>query len=47
MKAIIYNDKNDVFEYVEKDIPKLSRSTDILVKVIAVGLNPVDAKINQ
>ena len=47
MKAIIYNDKDDVFEYIEKDTPKLSKNTDILVKVIAVGLNPVDAKINQ
>lgn len=47
MKAISYNDKNDVFEYIEKDIPKLDKSLDVLVKVIAAGVNPVDAKINQ
>ncbi|QIW11030.1 zinc-binding dehydrogenase [Francisella sp. LA112445] len=47
MKAIIYNDKNDVFENAEINIPKIENSTDVLVKVKAVGLNPVDAKINQ
>ncbi|MBK2109412.1 zinc-binding dehydrogenase [Francisella tularensis] len=47
MKAISYNDKNDIFEYIEKEVPKLDKNLDVLVKVIAVGLNPVDAKINQ
>ncbi|AEE88182.1 predicted protein [Francisella tularensis subsp. novicida GA99-3548] len=47
MKAISYNDKNDIFEYIEKEVPKLDQSLDVLVKVIAVEPNPVDAKINQ
>lgn len=45
MKAISYNDKNDIFEYIEKEVPKLDKNLDVLVKVIAVGLNPVDAKL--
>lgn len=45
MKAITYQKQSDSFTLVEQDQPQPS-GFDVLVKVEAVGLNPVDAKIN-
>ncbi|MCX5774394.1 MAG: zinc-binding dehydrogenase [Fusobacteria bacterium] len=45
MKAITYNLYTDEFLEEIVDLPKITNQ-DILVKVQAVGLNPVDSKIN-
>ncbi|MTI19387.1 dehydrogenase [Rhodobacteraceae bacterium RKSG542] len=46
MKAITYQQATDTFRFSEIDVPKLESEFDVLVKVIAVGLNPVDTKVN-
>ncbi|EGQ8471888.1 TPA: zinc-binding dehydrogenase [Vibrio alginolyticus] len=45
MRAITYQRDNDTFSLSELPTPKLETQFDVLVKVNAVGLNPVDAKI--
>lgn len=47
MRAVTYHYPSDNFQYVDIAVPVVSRPFDVLVKVIAVGLNPVDAKINH
>lgn len=46
MKAITYQKDQDTFTYTDIDTPEINGSFDVLVKVHAVGLNPVDAKVN-
>ncbi|MDG3084975.1 zinc-binding dehydrogenase [Vibrio hannami] len=46
MKAITYQKASDTFTYAELPVPELETEFDVLVKVNAVGLNPVDAKVN-
>ncbi len=46
MKAITYNIPGDAFTLAEIPIPELQTEHDVLVNVHAVGLNPVDAKVN-
>ncbi|WP_390904645.1 alcohol dehydrogenase catalytic domain-containing protein [Vibrio jasicida] len=46
MKAITYQKDQDTFTYTDIDTPALASGLDVLVKVHAVGLNPVDAKVN-
>ncbi|MCV5262050.1 alcohol dehydrogenase catalytic domain-containing protein, partial [Escherichia coli] len=46
MRAITYQRDNDTFSLSELPTPKLETQFDVLVKVNAVGLNPVDAKIH-
>lgn len=43
MKAITFNPENDQFQVNSLPIPQI-RETDVLIKVDACGLNPVDAK---
>lgn len=45
MKAITYQKTKDQFSLSEISIPSLETAFDVLVKVEAVGLNPVDSKI--
>ena len=45
-KAVCFNPSSDTWELKELPMPKLSE-TDVLIKVKACGLNPVDAKIAQ
>ena len=45
-KAVCFNPISDTWELKELPMPKLSE-TDVLIKVKACGLNPVDAKIAQ
>ncbi|GAA5219078.1 alcohol dehydrogenase catalytic domain-containing protein [Corallincola platygyrae] len=45
MKTTCYNPANDTFSYTDKALPSPGPN-DVLVKVLACGLNPVDAKIN-
>lgn len=44
MKAVTFDPQNDQFHVSELPMPAIS-DTDVLVKVDACGLNPVDAKI--
>jgi NADPH:quinone reductase-like Zn-dependent oxidoreductase len=44
MKALTFNPYQDQFRIADMPVPKLGDS-DVLVKVEACGLNPVDAKI--
>ncbi|MGR5446691.1 zinc-binding dehydrogenase [Vibrio jasicida] len=46
MKAITYQKDQDTFTYTDIDTPALASGLDVLVKVHAIGLNPVDAKVN-
>ncbi|MFD2366857.1 alcohol dehydrogenase catalytic domain-containing protein [Pseudoduganella sp. GCM10020061] len=46
MQALIYDPATDTFAVAERPRPQLS-PFDVLVKVHACGLNPVDAKIDQ
>ena len=46
MKAITYQKLSDTFSVSELPTPNLESEFDVLVKVVAVALNPVDAKIN-
>ncbi|WP_282066333.1 zinc-binding dehydrogenase [Vibrio rotiferianus] len=46
MKAITYQKDQDTFTYTDIDTPALACGLDVLVKVHAVGLNPVDAKVS-
>lgn len=46
MKAITYQKSSDTFSVSELPTPSLESEFDVLVKVVAVALNPVDAKIN-
>lgn len=46
MKAITYQKSSDTFSVSEISTPSLESEFDVLVKVVAVALNPVDAKIN-
>jgi len=46
MKAITYQKACDTFTLSELEIPEIEQPFDVLVKVHAVGLNPVDAKIH-
>ncbi|WP_041053665.1 zinc-binding dehydrogenase [Vibrio owensii] len=46
MKAITYQKDQDTFTYTDIDTPAIASGLDVLVKVHAVGLNPVDAKVN-
>ncbi|MFN1620445.1 zinc-binding dehydrogenase [Vibrio rotiferianus] len=46
MKAITYQKDQDTFTYTDIDTPALASGLDVLVKVHAVGLNPIDAKVN-
>ncbi len=45
MKALTFNPKNNLFSISKLPIPAIE-GTDVLVKVDACGLNPVDAKIS-
>lgn len=49
MKAIQYKDygNSDVIEYVEIDTPTVKNDNDILVKIKAIGVNPIDVKIRM
>jgi len=46
MKAITYQKARDAFTLSELKVPEIEQPFDVLVKVHAVGLNPVDAKIH-
>ncbi|MBM7070850.1 zinc-binding dehydrogenase [Shewanella sp. 202IG2-18] len=46
MKAIVYQKKSDEFTLKNLPIPTIETEYDVVVKVLAAGLNPVDAKIN-
>ena len=46
MKAITYQKSSDEFTLKELPQPQLENEYDVVVKVLAAGLNPVDAKIN-
>lgn len=46
MKAIIYQPDNDIFCACDMATPQLESPYDVLIEVDAVGLNPVDAKVN-
>ncbi|NHI00226.1 zinc-binding dehydrogenase [Oceanimonas sp. MB9] len=46
MKAITYQKQQDQFRLDELAVPRLQTDYDVLIKVYAVGLNPVDAKVN-
>lgn len=46
MKAITYQQSLDRFILDERPIPELQTEYDVRVRVRAVGLNPVDAKVN-
>ncbi len=46
MKAVTYDKHSDVFTLREIAQPQSLLDNDVLVKVHAVGLNPVDAKVN-
>ncbi len=45
MKAITYQKGHDRFSFTKLAVPKLEAPLDVLVKVNAVALNPVDTKI--
>ena len=47
MKAVTYQKQHDTFTVTEQAAPTLETPFDVLVKVHAVGLNPVDYKINS
>lgn len=47
MKAITYQLASDTFTLEQLPKPQLQSDFDVLVKVHAVALNPVDAKVNQ
>lgn len=47
MKAVTYQKAQDTFTHTELNIPQLQTEFDVLVKVYAVALNPVDAKVNN
>ena len=47
MKAVIYRPELDRFAVKTISEPKLETPFDVIVEVHAVGLNPVDAKINH
>ncbi|OQQ10661.1 dehydrogenase [Vibrio splendidus] len=46
MKAVTYQKSSDTFVIKDLPIPQLETEFDVVVKVYAVGLNPVDAKVN-
>ncbi|USD67306.1 zinc-binding dehydrogenase [Vibrio sp. SCSIO 43136] len=46
MKAITYQKSQDTFTVTQLDTPSIHKPYDVLVKVDAVGLNPVDAKVH-
>lgn len=46
MKAITYQKLSDTFSVSELPTPNLESEFDVLVRVVSVALNPVDAKIN-
>lgn len=46
MKAITYQKSQDTFTIKEVEAPQITTPLDVLVKVYAVGLNPVDAKVH-
>ncbi|SEG03147.1 zinc-binding dehydrogenase [Vibrio hangzhouensis] len=46
MKALTYHAASDDFVVTQLDIPELETDYDVLVRVTAIGLNPVDAKIH-
>ncbi len=46
MKAVTYQKNQDCFSVSQLKLPQLQNPFDVLVKVHAVGLNPVDSKIN-
>lgn len=45
MRAVTYHKNQDSFQVETLDIPDLETEFDVVVKVKAVGLNPVDSKI--
>jgi len=49
MKAIQYNDygNSDVLEQVEVPVPSVQNGNDVLVRVKAAGVNPIDIKIRM
>ena len=47
MKAVTYQKERDAFTFTKLSVPKLQNEYDVLIEVHAVGLNPVDARINQ
>ncbi|GGA74955.1 alcohol dehydrogenase [Neiella marina] len=46
MQAVSYSPEDDLFHLRELPTPQLETEYDVLVTVQAVGLNPVDSKIN-
>ena len=46
MKAVTFDPVNDQFTLTQQPIPQLAHETDVLIKTVACGLNPVDAKIH-
>ncbi|MDA9558194.1 zinc-binding dehydrogenase [Vibrio sp.] len=47
MKAVIYCQSKDLFQLADIPTPEIEYPHDVLIKVNAVGLNPVDAKVDQ
>lgn len=46
MKAMTYQRKQDTFSIAEVETPTIISQQDVLVRVYAVALNPVDAKVH-
>lgn len=46
MKAVTYQKARDTFTYTDISVPDIHNDYDVLVKVHAVALNPVDTKVN-
>ena len=46
MKAITYQPATDTFSLSELPQPQVQSDFDVVVRVNAVGLNPVDCKVN-
>nr|WP_086939602.1 zinc-binding dehydrogenase [Thaumasiovibrio occultus] len=46
MRAITYQVQTDTFSAQTLPMPEITSPNDVLIKVLAVGVNPVDAKIN-
>ncbi|WP_062269507.1 alcohol dehydrogenase catalytic domain-containing protein [Endozoicomonas arenosclerae] len=46
MKAVTYSRSSDAFKLSTLPVPELQSDYDVLVKVKAVALNPVDCKVN-
>ena len=47
MKAVAYQKERNAFTFTKLPVPKPQNEYDVLIEVHAVGLNPLDAKINQ